>query len=81
MKNTLAGTTVTKAARDIIENGYAVVKLDDLDAANLSTAVISVETFIALSPTPPSCGFTASGPCRERGRHGSADCATTEAPA
>jgi len=43
--NTLALNAVAKAARDIIDNGYAVVTLDDLDAANLRTAISTAVEF------------------------------------
>jgi isopenicillin N synthase-like dioxygenase len=39
MTHTLARPAITKAARDIVENGYAVVKLSDLDGRNLSQAI------------------------------------------
>ncbi|HEV7206227.1 MAG TPA: 2OG-Fe(II) oxygenase family protein [Jatrophihabitans sp.] len=39
MTNTLALDAVTKAARDIVDTGYAVVKLSDLDAGNLRNAI------------------------------------------
>ncbi len=39
MTNTLALNAVTKAAQDILDRGYAVVKLSDLDTANLHTAI------------------------------------------
>jgi isopenicillin N synthase-like dioxygenase len=45
LTNTLALTAVSKAARDIIDNGYAVVALDDLDAANLRTAISTAVDF------------------------------------
>jgi isopenicillin N synthase-like dioxygenase len=37
--------TVTKAARDILTNGYAVVKLSDIDAGNLDTAISTAVQF------------------------------------
>ena len=36
---TLALTAVQRAARDILDNGYAVVRLSDLDAGNLQNAI------------------------------------------
>ncbi|MEO9138468.1 MAG: 2OG-Fe(II) oxygenase family protein [Jatrophihabitans sp.] len=46
MTNTLAVNAVTKAARDIVDQGYAVVKLSDLDAGNLKNAIgTAVEFF------------------------------------
>jgi isopenicillin N synthase-like dioxygenase len=43
--HTLALPAVAKAARDIIDNGYAVVALDDLDAGNLQTAISTAVDF------------------------------------
>jgi isopenicillin N synthase-like dioxygenase len=43
--HTLALPAVAKAARDIIDNGYAVVALDDLDAGNLHTAISTAVDF------------------------------------
>jgi isopenicillin N synthase-like dioxygenase len=43
--DTLALTAVIKAARDIINNGYAVVTLDDPDASNLRTAISTAVDF------------------------------------
>ena len=37
--------TITKAARDILTDGYAVVKLTDFDAANLHTAISTAVEF------------------------------------
>ncbi|SHG67128.1 Isopenicillin N synthase [Jatrophihabitans endophyticus] len=45
MTNTLALPVVSKAARDIIDHGYAVVKLADLDAANLDKAISTAVAF------------------------------------
>lgn len=45
MTNTLALDAVTKAARDIVDQGYAVVKLGDLDAGNLVNAIGTAVTF------------------------------------
>ena len=39
MTQTGALTAVEKAARDILDQGYAVVKLSDVDAGNLHTAI------------------------------------------
>jgi isopenicillin N synthase-like dioxygenase len=38
-------TAVGKAARDIIDQGYAVVKLSDLDAGNLQNAIATANRF------------------------------------
>src|SRR5579885_3169060 len=38
-------TAVTKAARDILDQGYAVVKLSDTDAHNLQTAIATANRF------------------------------------
>jgi isopenicillin N synthase-like dioxygenase len=43
--NTLALDAVTKAARDILDKGYAVVKLDDVDTANLHQAISTAVRF------------------------------------
>ncbi|MEO6885347.1 MAG: 2OG-Fe(II) oxygenase family protein [Jatrophihabitantaceae bacterium] len=45
MTQTVALSAVTKAARDIIDNGYAVVKLSELDATRLSTAISTAVDF------------------------------------
>jgi isopenicillin N synthase-like dioxygenase len=58
--NTLAITAVTKAARDILDQGYAVVKLSDLDAGNLQTAISTAVQFF-------------QRPLEDKMAHGSAD--------
>ncbi len=45
MTQTLASAAVTKAADDILSQGYAVVKLGDLDAGNLRKAVSTAVRF------------------------------------
>ena len=45
MTQTVALDAVTKAARDIIDTGYAVVKLADLDANRLRTAISTAVDF------------------------------------
>ena len=37
--------TISKAARDILTNGYALVKLSDIDAGNLNTAISTAVQF------------------------------------
>ena len=49
MTQTVALAAVSKAAHDIIDSGYAVVKLADLDAARLNTAI---STAVALFRRP-----------------------------
>jgi isopenicillin N synthase-like dioxygenase len=58
--DTLALNAVVKVARDIIANGYAVVALDDVDAANLRTAI---GTAVEFFQRPPA----------EKDAHGSSD--------
>jgi isopenicillin N synthase-like dioxygenase len=63
--NTLAADTqphdlVSKAAHDILEQGYAVVKLGDLDAGNLQTAISTAVQFF-------------QRPLEDKMAHGSAD--------
>ncbi|WP_375500341.1 2OG-Fe(II) oxygenase family protein [uncultured Jatrophihabitans sp.] len=60
MTNTLALDAVTKAARDILHQGYAVVKLSDLDAGNLQTAISTAVQFF-------------QRPLEDKLAHGSAD--------
>ena len=63
MTNTLAMTAVnpvTTAARDILDQGYAVVKLGDLDAGNLQTAISTAVQFF-------------QRPLEDKMAHGSAD--------
>ena len=45
MTQTVALDAVTKAARDIIDQGYAVVKLGDIDAAHLRNALSTAVAF------------------------------------
>ncbi|MGH3637201.1 MAG: 2-oxoglutarate and iron-dependent oxygenase domain-containing protein, partial [Mycobacterium sp.] len=45
MTQTVALAAVSKAAHDIIDSGYAVVKLADLDAARLTTAISTAVDF------------------------------------
>lgn len=45
MTNTVALTAVEQAARDIIDQGYAVVKLSDVDAGNLHNAISTAVQF------------------------------------
>ena len=55
-----ASATVRTAARDIIDRGYAVVKLADIDAANLQHAISSAVDFF-------------HGPEEDKRKHGSDD--------
>ncbi|TAM86327.1 MAG: hypothetical protein EPN43_10610, partial [Jatrophihabitans sp.] len=55
-----AREAITQAARDIIDNGYAVVKLGDLDAGNLQHAISSAVAFF-------------DTPLEDKVRHGSED--------
>ena len=45
MTQTAELDAVTTAARDLIDHGYAVVKLDDIDAGRLSTAISTAVRF------------------------------------
>lgn len=60
MTNTLTHPTVAKAARDIIETGYAVVKLDELGARTLQRAISTAVDFF-------------QRPLDDKMTHGSAD--------
>lgn len=55
-----ARDAISKAARDIIANGFAVVKLDDLDTRNLQSAISSAVAFF-------------DTPLEDKQRHGSED--------
>ena len=60
MTNSLALDAVSKAARDILDQGYAVVQLSDLDAGNLRTAISTAVQFF-------------ERPLEDKLAHGSAD--------
>lgn len=60
MTSTLALNAVTKAARDIVDQGYAVVKLSDLDTGRLQTAIATAVRFF-------------ERPLEDKMDHGSAD--------
>jgi len=57
---TAADSTISRAARDILDQGYAVVKLSDVDADNLHNAITTAVKFF-------------ERPLEEKNAHGSTD--------
>ncbi|GAB2463057.1 isopenicillin N synthase family oxygenase [Jatrophihabitans fulvus] len=60
MTSTLVPPVIAQAAKDIVDHGYAVVKLDELGAATLTNAIDTAVRFF-------------EQPLEEKLRHGSAD--------
>ena len=60
MTQTVALTAVSKAARDILDQGYAVVRLSDVDAGNLHNAIDTAVRFF-------------ERPLEDKNAHGSTD--------